>query len=136
MVYEGIKYKLQGKLAHVETRHFFFFFLPYLERLFRGNELKEPVSSRFLVFRIISPLVACPRGNISPTFFSFFLFFFRTRGAELLYIIIRIVSLEFELETIGLTPRKRFDNLFIPKKKRNKKCLKFIVSTNSPFLSY
>ena len=75
MVYEGIKYKLQGKLAHVETRHFFFF-LSYLERLFRGNELKEPVSSRFLVFRIISPLVACPRGNISPTFFLSFFFFF------------------------------------------------------------
>lgn len=97
----------------------FFFFLSYLERLFRGNELKEPVSSRFLVFRIISPLVACPRGNISPTFFSFF-FFFRTRSAELLYIIIRIVSLEFEFETIGLTPRKRFHNLFIPKKKEIK----------------
>lgn len=60
------------------------FFWTYLERLFRGNELKEPVSSRFLVFRVISPLVACPRGNISSTFFFLSLLFFRTRDAECL----------------------------------------------------
>lgn len=54
-------------------RVIFFFFWLYLDRLFRGNELKEPVPSRFLVFRVISPLVAC---SLEINFFLSTFFFF------------------------------------------------------------